>query len=253
MFCKVLLATVLFSFSAFAQGILGGDVSLESQQQNNSWTREEQAPPELKPLYQFENLSGSVAMKNIFEAEQIFCYEVFPQDGEHKGYTLDGFPIRGFCGMLNQTVRDTLAASFFANPTAVNFEEAEQCEVQPKVILRFIRGVDYTDVLLSSPCHAFVIFYAGTISAYNFKPSAELVDALVKNLQTKHQEFVSPALLNQLMPVGIIQNENQRKMVYKTKEPVRKWEEKDTEKVKKQEAEVKKQNTGWNKLKTRLK
>ena len=122
MFYKVLLATVLFSFSAFAQGIWGGEVSLENQQQNNSWTREEQAPPELKPLYQFENLSGSVAMKNIFEAEQIFCYEVFPQDGEHKGYTLDGFPIRGFCGMLNQTVRDTLAASFFAKkPNNVRF------------------------------------------------------------------------------------------------------------------------------------
>ncbi len=253
MFYKILLATLLFSFSASAQGILGGDASLDTPAQDNSWTREEPEVAELKPLYQFENLTGSVAMKNIFEAEQIFCYEVFPQDGEHKGYTLDGFPIRGFCGMLNQTVRDTLAASFFANPTAVNFEEAEQCEVQPKIILRFIRGVDYTDVLLSAPCYAFVIFYAGSVNAYNYKPSAELIDALVKNLQTKHQEFVSPALLNQLMPVGIIQNENQRKIVYKTKEPIRKWEEKANEKIKKQEAEVKKQNTGWNKLKTRLK
>lgn len=246
----VLLLAAAFSFSARAQGTAEGIQSFG--QAENAWKRNdtEQTP---KPVVQFVDTAGNLAMKNIFEAEQVFCYEVFPQDPEYQGYTLNNFPIRGFCGVLNQDVRNMINQHFFATDEGVDFENAEQCMIQPKIMLRFVRGVDYTDVLFSSPCHALVIFYGGSLNAYNYKPAAELIDTIVNNLQSKHQEFVSPALLNQVLPIGVVQNEQQRKMINKNSEPIRKWEAKAEARVKKQEEEIKRQNTGWNKLKTRLK
>ena len=235
-------------FSSVAMGQIGGSSSFTPPQRNAGYTEE----PKIQPLQQFVDSAGSFAMKTIFEAEQIFCYEIFPQDSGYEGYTLEGFPIRGFCGVLNQEVRNMISQHFFASPDGVNFNDSEQCVMQPKVILRFVRGVDYADVLLSSPCHAVAIFYGGSVSAYNFKPGAELIDTILESLSERHQDFVSPALLNQVLPIGIIQNAEQRKMINKKSEPIRKWETKAKENVKKQEEEIKRQNTGWNKLKTRL-
>lgn len=253
MYYKTLAAlflAVFFAFSASAQGVAEGIQSFG--QAENAWKRND-AEQTLQPIRQFVDTAGSVAMKNIFEAEQVFCYEVFPQDPEHQGYTLNNFPIRGFCGVLNQDVRNMISQHFFATDEGVDFDTAEQCMIQPKIMLRFVRGVDYTDVLFSSPCHALVIFYGGGLSAYNYKPAAELIDTIVKNLQSKHEEFISPALLNQVLPIGVVQNEQQRKMINKNSEPIRKWEAKAEAQIKKQEEELKRQNTGWNKLKTRMK
>ena len=103
--------------------------------------------------------------------------------------------------------------------------------------------------LISSPCHSFAIFYGGGVHVYNFKPGAAIIDAMLKALGPKHSEFVSPSLLNQVLPIGVIQNEQQRKIVNKRSEPIRKWEQKTKAEEAKRAAEEKKNNSGWNKLK----
>ena len=72
---------------------------------------------------------------------------------------------------------------------------------------------------------------------------------MLKALGPKHSEFVSPSLLNQVLPIGVIQNEQQRKIVSKRSEPIRKWEQKTKAEEAKRAAEEKKNNSGWNKLK----
>ena len=74
---------------------------------------------------------------------------------------------------------------------------------------------------------------------------------MVKAFGPKHAEFVSPALLNQLMPIGVVQNEQQRKIVNRRNEPIRKWAQKAEEEAAKKAEEDKKNNSGWNKLKLR--
>ena len=239
--------TLFFSSLSMAQS--EGVVSFSQPQES---LRRESEEPVVRPVRQFVDSAGALAMKTIFEAEQAFCYEVFPQDPNYEGYTLNGFPLQGFCGVLNPEVRGMVSQSFFAADNGVDFGATEECVIQPKIILRFVRGVDYADVLLSSPCHAIAIFYGGSVSAYNFKPGADLIDAIVESLKARHQEFISPALLGQVWPIGVIQNAEQRKMINKKSEPIRKWEVKAKENVKKQEEEIKRQSTGWNKLKTRL-
>ena len=249
-----LIAGLLFLYptKVYSQAVEGVQ---SFSQPEGSWRREVQEAKKeqtkIKPLQRFYDDSGKFAIENITKAEQIFCYEVFPLDEKYEGYTIDGFPIRGFCGIINEEVKNLIVEHFFASETNVVFDKSEECVIEPKIIIRFVRGVDYTDVLLSSPCHSFAVFYGGNVHVYNYKPAAAIIDALVKAFNNKHIEFISPALLNQLLPIGVIQNEQQRKLINRRNEPIRKWIEKAEEKEIKRAEENKKNNSGWNKLKMR--
>ncbi len=248
----ILLITGLIALvpaTGFAQSVEGVQ---SFSQPEGSWRRENQVKEEAAaPLSRFYDEAGKFAIDNIVKAEQVFCYEIFPQNSDYEGYTIDGFPVRGFCGVMGAPVQEMIVRYFLGTEENVLFDQAEQCVIQPKIIIRFVRGVDYTDMLISSPCHSFALFYGGNVHVYNFKPGAPIIDAMLKALGPKHAEFVSPALLNQLVPIGIVQNEQQRKIVNRRSEPIRKWAEKiEAEEAKKAEEE-KKNNSGWNKLKMR--
>lgn len=252
MYNKIVLSLLLsfaFVFSANAQLPIGTPFFSSN---NNPWQEKKPEPLPKTPLRRFADEIDSYAMKNIFEAEQAFCYEIFPKDEGYLGYILDGFPIRGFCGTLTAEEIDTIRRNLFSAADSVDFTSSENCLVQPKIMFRFVRGVDHTDVLLSSPCHAIAVFYGDRTNAYNFRPGAKYIEETVKNMNSRHQEFVSPALLNQTVPNGTAKSEEQRKLIKKDSEPIRKWQTETQKKVEQQDEETVRQNTGWNKLKDRL-
>ena len=127
------------------------------------------------------------------------------------------------------------------NPDNLSFDTTENCVIRPKIMLRFVRGVDSTDMLLSSPCHAVAIFYGGKISAFNAKPAAQIIDALVTPLIKNKVDFASPALFNQLLPVGVAQTDEQKALLQQKNEPVRSWQ--------KEQQQDAARRSGWNKLK----
>jgi len=219
-------------------------------QAEGAWKRQEPAVAEKPQLLSiFAQNSGNFAINNIVHAEQVFCYEVLPQNPNYEGYTLNGFPIRGFCGVLGDQVRDIFVEQFLSNGANIDFERSEQCVIQPKLMIRFVRGVDYTDMLLSAPCHSFAIFYGGNVSVYNFRPGAEIIDTFVNSLTENRVDFVSPALLNQVLPVGVPQTEQQRRLVNRRNEPIRQWEETVKANETQKAEEAKRNATGWNRLK----
>ena len=208
-----------------------------------------QEAPEGKPTPKYDvvlekitSSIGSSAIKNITDAEQVFCYQIANKPENYTGYTLDGMAIVGFCGVINTELKQLITQELFMNPENLLFDKTENCVIRPQVMLRFFRGVDSTDVLLSSPCHALAIFYGGKIAAFNAKPADQIIDAIIDPLIKNKIDFASPALFNQLLPVGVPQNEQQKKLQKQKNEPINKWQ-------KKQEEEATKK-AGWNKLKT---
>ena len=185
---------------------------------------------------------GDSAIKNITDSEQVFCYQIANRPENYTGYTLDGMAVVGFCGVINQELQNLIKYELFMNADNILFDETENCVIRPQVMLRFVRGVDATDVLLSSPCHAIAMFYGGKIAAFNAKPAEQIIDAIIEPLIKNKVEFASPALFNQLLPVGVAQTEEQKKMQKQKNEPVNKWQKKQDE------AAAKK--AGWNKLKS---
>lgn len=108
--------------------------------------------------------TSAAATNNIANAEQVFCYHVAKKPADFAGYTLDNFAVTGYCGELDiGATATTYEALFTQSPNIITAPAA--CAIEPRVMLRFVRGVDYTDVLLSSPCPSFTVFYAGRYTA----------------------------------------------------------------------------------------
>ena len=226
----IILFSLILSFSNFAHASSDEAPEWKTAQKNSTVLKE------------ITSAIGDSAIKNITDAEQVFCYQIANRPENYTGYTLDGMAIVGFCGVINQDLQNLVKYELFMNSDNLLFNKTENCLIKPQIMLRFFRGIDATDVLLSSPCHAIALFYGGKIAAFNAKPADQIIDAIIEPLIKNKVDFASPALFNQLLPVGIAQNEAQKKLQEQKNEPMNKWQKKQEEQAAKK--------AGWNKLKS---
>lgn len=187
------------------------------------------------------------ALKNIMEAERVFCYNVDTAGENYQGYTIDQMALTGFCGILEKDQADMFRDEFFKTEKNIS-QTTAQCVISPKVILRFIRGVDTTDVLFSNPCPSVSIFYGGSFKSFNAAPAAKSVEGVVEVFGGLKNDFVSPALLNQTLPIGVALNDEQKALVARQKsaQPIRNWSDPKQPTATPQQQEGPK---GWNKIK----
>lgn len=246
-FVLAFLAALLCSTAVNAQGTVtladdeeeNGDVAPASISDSTT------SSPQLATLSILPKITesiGPLAAHNLTNPEQVFCYQIAQPPENYQGYTLNGMAIVGFCGVISPKVQQLISDKLLNNSESIVFDKVENCAIRPQIMLRYIRGVDATDVLLSSPCHALATFYGGNIKIFNAKPAAYAIDSIIKPLINKKVEFVSPALFNQSLPVGVAKTDEQKQLLQKQNEPIRKWEQKQ------QEQAVK--TSGWNKLKS---
>lgn len=171
------------------------------QQGQDSWKR--QGEQGFSLVSNFSRQLDAKALNNILNAEMVFCYNVGSASRNYNGYTLDGFAINGFCGIVQNQLKSVLMQQLFGTSENVNFTTSEQCTINPRIMLRFIRGVDSTDVLLSAPCYSMAVFYAGKTEIFNFSPSGQIIDAIVNGFDETQMRFSSPAALKQVVPIGV--------------------------------------------------
>ena len=195
---------------------------------------------EVKVLSGIADDLGQAAVNNIRNAERLFCYHVKAKPQQYTGYTIDNMAISGFCGIIDDNLRDMLTEQLLGTEEHIDFMHQENCTIQPKIMLRFIRGIDNTDILISAPCHSLSVFYGGKVKTYNMKPATELLDTIVNAFKATQVKFVSPALLNQLLPIGVVQNESQKEILNKDNTPKRAWDNQASSQVKAKQ--------GWNSL-----
>ncbi len=246
---SLLCCLPLFPLKA-EDGIFANEGVTSFQQGNDAWRRQ-QAPQQTSPapqkkqvLPEIKAAIGDTAWKNIEDAEKIFCYEVDTKPQDYNGYTLDSMAVVGFCGVIKPEIKNNILSQLFMNNKNVLFNVREECVIQPKIVLRFVRGIDATDVLLSSPCYSFTVYYPGSVNVFNAKPAAGIIDTLINALDKNKVDFVSPALLDQLLPVGVPQTPEQKELVSKKEKPIRNWT------VEKKAEPAENQNSsGWNNLK----
>ena len=240
----VLFLSISLAYDVRAQATYfdGGAEGVQSfQQDKGAWRRQDEKRLEI--LQTVKDSIGSAALANITGAEQVFCYQVASRPHNYSGYTINGMVITGFCGVVAKPLQETIKTEFFANPDNIDFINSEKCIIKPKLMIRWIRGVDFTDMLISAPCYSYSIFYGGKVKTFNFKPGAEIVDTMVEAFQNLSVDFVSPALLNQLLPIGVPQTKEQKEVIKQQSGPIRKWEQQS------QPVPQQKKSGGWNNLK----
>lgn len=173
-----------------------------SYQARNTSSRQ-QNTSSLSILDNFSRTVAPAALSNIRNSETAFCYTVTSASGNYTGYTLDGYAVTGFCGILQENLKNILVQQLFATADNVNFAQQETCRQNPRIMLRFVRGVDYTDVLISAPCYVMSVFYAGEVSTFNFSSVSPIFDAIVSEFEKSRMDFSSPAAANQVIPVAL--------------------------------------------------
>lgn len=221
---KIKYLSALLALNAVISSAAWAQVDSPFQQNKDAWRRQEVPQDTLAVTQRMKGTISAPSLLNITDAEQAFCYTVeMPQEG-YTGYTIDSMAITGFCGILTKSEMDLFVREFLTKDENVS-NVVDQCVIKPRVLLRFMRGVDYSDVLFSVPCYSFTVFYAGNISSFNTSPAAKTLTAIVEAYEKKKMQFISPALLGQVLPIGVPQNDEQRALVKAKLQqgPVRNW------------------------------
>lgn len=253
----------LFSFSVSAQEAFLDDMGLDFDSDEPTSTFSEPKKEETavtgKGLSSFisSRLPASAA-KNIEKAEKVFCYTVDYPSAEYTGYTINDLAITGSCGELSNDGIEIVKKAVMSNAMAFS-TASDNCNIAPKIMLRYFNGIDSTDVLYSSPCHSLTFFHGQDIITLNASPAREIIDEIVGAYSKLSEKFVSPALLGQMVANGMVVSQNQKEMVRKTEASpaIKKWgTEKNDEPKAEQKAgdaqnpiETKTAPKGWNRLK----
>lgn len=170
-----------------------------------------------------------IASQILSNSEQVFCYTVTKRDADYSGYTLNNYAITGYCNELDASLLTTsYEALFTQGPNIIT--APSDCRIEPRVILRFVRGVDNVDVLLSSPCPSFTVFYAGKYKSFNIKQG--IVNDLIKQFEKNKSTFNSPSLIKQVAGNGVPQNNTEAELLEKKKRettPIISWQKKSTD------------------------
>ena len=111
-------------------------------------------------------------------------------------------------------------------------------------MLRFVRGVDFVDVLLSSPCPSFTVFYGGRYKSFNVKQA--VMDDVIGQFDKTREVFLSPALIKQTVANAEAKDEDDAYLLEKQqKQEAVNNEEKEAK-------EIQKPKTGWGNLKLKM-
>ena len=193
------------------------------------------------------------AAKNINKAEKIFCYTVDYKSADYTGYEIDGLAVKGSCGELSDTGKQLIQNALLHNNGAFSTNR-DDCQVVPKIMLRYVYGPDHTDVLLSAPCYSLTFFHGTDVMSINAAPGAQIIEKIVKAYTGLEEKYLSPALLGQIVANGQILTQSQKEIVRRmspTEAPIKKWSNE-------QQAETTQTSTslpaaapkkGWGKLK----
>ena len=181
----------------------------------------------------------------------MFCYTVDYAAADFDGYIIDDLAITGSCGELSNDGRQLIKEMLLNNNLAFSSAQ-DSCNISPRVMLRYINGIDSTDILLSAPCHSLTFFHGRDITTLNAAPGKNIVEQIVTTYSSLKEKFLSPALLGQMVPNGQVLTQDQKEIVRKisTGSSPKKWntDSKSTqsENSQQQSDSVKK---GWNRLK----
>ncbi len=193
-------------------------------------------------------------VRSIEKAEKVFCYTVEEVGNGYDGYTAqDSLKITGACGELSDEGQKLMKETLFEK-SAIYAKAAVNCQLEPKILLRYIYGMESTDVVISYSCPAVRFYHNRDDVIVNATPGKKLLEKIVSAYEKLRAPYISPAALDQVVANGYPLNQSQSaiaKRITSSGANLRKWGE---EKPVETDKNDKKDNnntpqSGWNRLK----
>ncbi|MBR3675544.1 MAG: hypothetical protein IKN71_00200 [Alphaproteobacteria bacterium] len=197
------------------------------------------------------NRITQASARSINKAEKVYCYTVDYAPAEYDGYTIDDLAVKGFCGELSTEGRNLMKEVLLQNNSAYSNSVAN-CQISPKIVLRYVYGLEHTDVLLSDTCPSLTFFHGRDITTVNATPGAAIIEKIVGAYTGLEEKFYSPALLGQTVGNGQPQTQAQKEIIRlnaPAEAPRKKWSNATPAENQPQEEPQQPKKSGWNKLK----
>lgn len=143
------------------------------------------------------------------EPEEVLCYGVARKSPKKRSATIDGHAHTGNCGSLNETgLAEVQKRLMQAASYDMNVSKITSCVTTPRLALRFRKGFDFVDVILSGGnCPAVLFLYGGDTKEFSARPIKEWLDTFIE------------AVSNDLEPLNQEEMEKSAGMMFKKKTP----------------------------------
>jgi len=138
----------------------------------------------------------------IGEPDETICYGIARKSPKKRSATIDGYAHIGNCGTLNETGMSEIRSKLFDETSYdMNIMKIASCVITPKLALRFRKGFDFVDAILSGGnCPAVLFLYGGETKEFSAKPIKEwldtFIDAVSNDLEPLNPEETEKAASN---------------------------------------------------------
>ncbi len=191
----------------------GSSFDTEKTTSHTSFAKDMPAKRELEP---FEKLIAQEIRERVTpdasyilaEPDETLCYGVARKSPMRRTLTINGYAHTGNCGSLNDMgLSEVQKRLFDIKSYETPLKKASSCIVSPQLTLRFRKGFDFVDVVISGAnCPAVSFLYAGETKEFSAKPMGEWLN-----------EFIT-AVSNDLEPIDEGKIEQQASVLFKKQE-----------------------------------
>ncbi|MGN1079843.1 MAG: hypothetical protein ACI4TE_06685 [Alphaproteobacteria bacterium] len=184
-------------FDSTGSSSYGGNSLRPAAEENNG--SQEEAPYEKIVAKEIRERIRADAAYIVGEPEEALCYGIARKSPKKRSATIDGYAHTGNCGSLNETGMTEVQSKLFnAASYDMNVTKIASCVTTPRLALRFRKGFDFVDVILSGGnCPAVSFLYGGDTKEFSAKPIKDwldtFIDAVSKDLEPVNPDEIEKA------------------------------------------------------------
>lgn len=117
----------------------------------------------------------------VGEPDEVICFGVARKSPKKRVPTINGFAHLGNCGSLNDTgMKEVQKQLLAAESYDMTVTKVASCMITPRLILRFRKGYDFVDMMLSGGnCPAVSFIYGGDTREFYAKPVGEWLNNFI--------------------------------------------------------------------------
>lgn len=164
-----------------ASGFNDGDSELavpDTGLTGSSFTEEKEKPQ--APEMPFEQIVAKEIQERIRpdasyivgEPDEVLCFGIARKSPKKRSATINGYAHLGNCGSLNDTgLQEVQKQLLSASSYQMNVTKISSCIITPRLALRFRKGYDFVDLIVSGGnCPAVSFIYGGDAREFYAKP-----------------------------------------------------------------------------------
>ncbi len=203
-FIAMLWSFVFFTSSVQAQMFYSSGSSFDTERSGSQNNLAKESTGQKKELAAFEKMIAQEIRERVGadgsyilgEPEETLCYGVARKSPMKRTLTISGYAHTGNCGTLNEMGLSEVQKRLF---DVKNYDsplrKSGACIIAPRLVLRFRKGFDFVDVVISGDsCPSISFLYAGDTKEFSAKPMGDwlntFIEAVSKDLESVDEKKV---------------------------------------------------------------